>query len=450
MTATRAALSLPLPAGSPPDEPGDDLVPVLRRGLAVLVVGLGGFLAWAAWAPLDQALPGSGQVAVAGSRKAVQHPTGGTVAALAVHEGDRVRQGQVLVRLDMAPQLAELDAAERQLLLLGATRVRLSALLADAAVVDFDPALRRQAAALPGGERLLAVQRMLFENQRRGLRQGRDQHLARAGQLRAELAGQQQLLAQQKEQHALVKSQVGTLEELTATGFYPKLKLIDAQRQLGSAQQEASRSQAEMQRLRQALVEAEQGGSLQGSTARRDWELELIDTERQAAQLQSRIAGLRHVVGQAEVVAPVSGTVVGLTAHTVGGVIQAGQTVMEIVPADDALVVEARFPLAAGEKLHAGQAVDLRLSSLDQARTPVIEGQVLTVSADRLQDARSGEPYLLVRVTVPAAERDRLQTAGITLRAGLPVEVFAKLGERSLLAYLVKPLSDRLGHAFIE
>jgi multidrug efflux pump subunit AcrA (membrane-fusion protein) len=146
----------------------------------------------------------------------------------------------------------------------------------------------------------------------------------------------------------------------------------------------------------------------------------------------------------------VSGLVVGLAAHTVGGVVQPGQTLMEIVPADDALIVEARFALNAGEKLAPGQGADLRFSGMDQVRTPVLQGTVLTVSADRLEDARSGEPYLLVRVAVPPGEHERLERSGTSLRAGLPVEVFVKLGERSLLAALLKPVRDRLAHAFTE
>jgi len=428
----------------------DEIRPLLRRGLALLGLGLGGLLLWAALAPLGQALPGQGTVVVAGQRQAVQHAEGGSVAALAVGEGDAVHKGQVLLRLEMAPQRAELANLQRQEVALGATRARLQALLAGAASLQFDAALQARARELEGGDSALALQQALFNSQRHGTAQERQQLEARLAQLRTEIGGRQAQIERQREQRGLVDAQLATLEQLARDGYYPKLKLIDAQRQAVSAAQEEAQGVSELQRVREALQEA---GSAQGKRlgeTRRDWELELLDVDRQLSGAQSRAAALRHQIARAEVLAPVSGKVVGLTAHTVGGVVKAGETLMEVVPEDGALIVESRFALSAAEKLAAGLPADLHFTSMDQTRTPVIHGEVLTVSADRLQDARSGEPYLLVRLTVPAAERARLAASGAQLRPGLPVQVFVALGERSALAMLTKPLTDRLARAFID
>lgn len=426
----------------------DDLRPLLRRGLLLLVLGFGGFLAVAALAPVDQALPGQGSLAAASQRKAVQPAFGAAVRALHVAEGDRVRAGQLLVELDIAAAEAEHAAARRQALLLAASRERLAALLQRQGALAFSAALRRDAAALPDGASLLDTQVALFRSLAQGQRDGVTQLASRRAQLARELEGQQAGLAEQRAQRDLVQQQTAQLEDLARQGYYPKLKLADAQRQLHASQHEEARGRAELARLYEAAREADAAQSLRGAELKRDWQAELLEAERQGAQLSARLAALAQQMAQSRLVAPVDGTVVGLAVHTVGGVVQGGQTLMELVPSDDELVVDSRFPLVAGEKLHAGQQADLVFSSLDRTQTPTLRGRVLTVSADKLEDNRSGAGYLRVRVALPDSERARLR--GVELRAGLPVEVMVSLGERSLLGWWLKPLADRLGRAFRE
>lgn len=450
MPAANDQIVRPVRLAAPVADADADVKPVLWRGFAVLLLGLGGFLGFAAWAPVDQALPGSGLVSVAGQRKAVQHPAGGRVARLAVQEGDVVRQGQVLLTLDVETQKAELASVQRQALLVTASSERLAALLAGQRSLSFSEAVQAMAAAQDRGTALLATQAQLFTSQRQGRDQGDQQLNARSDQLNTELAGHTQRLQQRETERRMVEEQVNQLDDLTRQGYFPRIRLTDAQRQLTTAQQEAQQSATDIQRTREALVEAGHARALRGSEQRRDWETELLEAERQSALLNARAAALQQQIKQADIIAPVAGSVVALVAHTVGGVVQAGQTLMELVPQDEALVVDARFELTAAEKLQAGQKADLRFSTMDRANTPVLHGQVLTVSADRLEDQRSGQPYLRVRVSVPAAERERLKSSGTELRAGLPVEVMVQLGERTLLGYLLKPLTERMGRAFTE
>lgn len=426
----------------------DDLRPLVRRGLMLLVLGFGGALLAAAFAPVDQALPGQGSLAAAGQRKALQPAFGAVVRALHVAEGQQVRAGQLLIELDSAAAEAEQAAARRQALLLAASRERLTALLQGQPALAFSQRLRTEAAALPEGATLLDTQAALFRSLAQGQRDGAAQLTARRAQLAREAEGQQAGLVEQRAQRALVQQQAVQLEDLAQQGFYPKLRVADAQRQLHAAQQDEARSTAELARLQEASREAAATQSLRGAELRRDWQAELLDAERQGAQLSARLAALAQQVAQARLVAPVDGSVVGLAVHTVGGVVQPGQTLLEVVPSGDALVVDSRFPLVAGEKLHAGQEADLVFTSLDRTRTPTLRGRVLTVSADRLEDDRSGAGYLRVRVALPAGQRAMLQ--GVELRAGLPVDVMVSLGERSLLGWWLKPLADRLSRAFSE
>lgn len=447
-TMNTLSLHLPAPTKAAAAAIDSDLRRVMRRGLLVLTLGLGGFVGLAAWAPVDQAVSGTGVLGAASQRKAIQHAQGGPIALMAVREGDLVTAGQTLFTLDVAPQRAELLALQRQALLLAASRERLAALLAGQVQLGFSAALLAQAQTVNDGAALLARQRALFASQRDGQVQGQGQMSARAAQLRAELAGTEQALAGAREQQSLSEQQTRQLETLTAQGYYPRLRLMEAQRQSQAQQQEVTRLATDAHRVREALGEAASSRALRSSEQRREWESELLEAERQAATLLARQGALQHQLAQAQVVAPTAGTVVGLHAQAAGSVVRPAETVMEIVPAEDALVVEARFALAAGEKLHAGQAARLHFSTLDAVRTPVLQGSVLTVSADKLEDARSGEPYLRVRVAVPPAEQRRLQDSGASLRPGLPAEVFVQLGERSLLGWLTKPLVDRLARAF--
>lgn len=428
--------------------PHDELHALIRRSLRWLALGLGGLVLAAALAPVDQALPGQGNLTAASQRKSVQPAQGGAVRAIHVAEGASVKAGQLLVELDVTAAQAELASVHRQALLVAASRERLATLLQERSSLQFSPALQQRAQGVDGGADLLATQQALFRSLVLSQQESRTQLGARRAQLARESEGQLASLTEQRAQGALVKQQTAQLEDLARQGYYPRLKLADAQRQLHASQQEEARSLAEIARLQEATREANAALAHQGAEARRDWQAELLEAERQGDQLAARATALEQQIQQARLVAPVDGVVVALAVHTVGGVVQAGQTLLELVPSNDELVVESRFALQAGEKLHAGQPADLVFTSLDRTRTPLLHGQVLTVSADKLDDTRNGASYLRVRVALPPAERARLE--GVELRAGLPVDVMVKLGERSLLAWWLKPLSDRLGRTFSE
>lgn len=419
---------------------------IRRRGLALLVGGLGGFLLWSGLAPLDEALAGNGLVTVATQRKTVQPAMGGALASLQVQEGDVVRAGQVLMRVNVQAQEADLVSTRRQLLLVEASQARLSALLAGAATVSFDADLTGRAHEAQADE-LLAEQRALFAQQRQALAHERIQLTARAAQLEGDAANYAKLAEQQRAQRELAETQYSSLADLTDSGHYPRVRLLDAQRQLGTAKVDESRSRADAQRSQEQWADVRAERARRDGELRSNWETERLDLQRQQAQLRARLVALEQTIAQSAVVAPVSGTVVGLSVHSAGAVVQAAQPLLEIVPQDEALVVDARFPLSGGEKLVAGMPADLRLTTMDRAATPVVLGQVLTVSADRIEDPRTGEAYLRVQVAVPPAERERLARDGITLRAGLPAEVHARLGERTLLGHLLKPVTDRLARA---
>ncbi|WP_298236455.1 HlyD family type I secretion periplasmic adaptor subunit [uncultured Azohydromonas sp.] len=420
--------------------------PAIRMGLGVGVLGFGGFLAWAAWAPLDQAVPGMGMVAVADQRKAVQHVSGGRIESLQVAEGDSVQAGQLLLKLDARQLQAELDAAQAQLALARAALARV-----DAAAEGRD---RLPAATVaPADARFQSIglaQQALLRAQL-GARQAELEQLqAGKAQLEAELESHRRMAVGYREQLAIMKQQHEALVELVAEGNYPKLRLLDLERSIAELRTNIARSESDAVRTSRAIEEA--AASLQ---RRRREQVRDVETERATlvhdeATLQARVATLVTGLQQTEVRAPVAGQVVGLAVHTVGGVAAPGEKLMEIVPQDNALLVEARLPVNMANKLKPGQSAQLHFSSSDSVRLPDLSGHVLTVSADALEDPRSGTPYLLARITIPDTERAKLPTVNSPLRAGMPVDVLVRVGERSFLAYVLEPLTARLRQSLTE
>jgi protease secretion system membrane fusion protein len=341
---------------------------------------------------------------------------------------------------------AEFDAAQAQLALARAALARV-----DAAAAGRDRL--SPTAVAPADARFQAIgtaQQSLLRAQV-GARQAELEQLqASKAQLEAELEGHRRLAVGYREQLAILNQQHDALVELVAEGNYPKLKLLDLERSIAELRTNIAHSESDAKRTQRAIEEA--AASLQ---RRRREQVRDVETERATlvhdeAALQARVATLTTGLQQTEVRAPVAGQVVGLAVHTVGGVVSPGERLMEIVPQDNALLVEARLPVNMANKLKVGQSAQLHFSSSDRVRLPDLEGQVLTVSADKLEDQRSGTPYLLARITIPDGERAKLPTVNSPLRPGMPVDVLVRVGERSFLDYVLEPLRARFRQALTE
>lgn len=429
------------------------LPPGVGRLLAVaglvISIGLGGFATWAATVPLDRAIAGGGSLIVTGQRQTVQPLIAGRIRSIEVVEGARVRQGDILLTLDSSRAEAELASLRRQQVLARASVERLRAEMREAPSLAWSDDLVEMAERA-GAVDLLAVQHRAFGSRDGHARSGREQAEARERQGSAELAGQRAMLAQVSEQRALLEREVAALKDLASSGHYPRIKVMELSRELAAIRASEARTRAEIVRLEQVRSEAKAASQRLVSGIERDVQGELVEAEGRDAELTARTALLVDSIAQSRLRAPADGVVTGLAVHTVDGVVQPGQTLMSVVPDHDPFLIEARMPLAATEKLAAGQAVRLRFATMEQGATPVVEGRVETVSADRIDDARTGEGFLLLRASVPEREVARLGAAGIVLRAGLPVEVIVSVGQRTLASYLLKPVGDGLARALIE
>lgn len=419
----------------------------LRWGMWLVIVGFGGFLCWASFAPLDRGVPVSGSVVVTGNRKAVQHPGGGVIAQLRVHDGDKVQAGQVLAVMNTVNTQTRRDALQSQLrgLQLQMARLRAErtgesdlALPPDLMAVRDEPEVVEQ----------LTLQRQLLLNRRAALRSELAAIDEGVAGTQALLAGMQSLLRSKQQQKQLLNEQLSGIRGLAAKGYVARNQLLSMEGQLASVEGEIAETHGSIGRLQRQIIELRLQAQQRRDEYSKEVNSQLADGQAQLAALKNQLEKAQADLHDTQIRAPVTGTVVGMAVFTEGGVIQAGQQLMEIVPEDSPMEVEARVPVELIDKVHPALPVELLFSAFDQSTTPRVAGEVTMVGADRLVDAQTGKPYYALRVKVTREGMDQLQ--GLTIRPGMPVEGFIRTGERTLMNYLLKPLTDRLHLALTE
>ncbi|MDD0976091.1 HlyD family type I secretion periplasmic adaptor subunit [Pseudomonas fontis] len=418
-----------------------------RFGRWLVIAGFGGFMAWAAFAPLDKGVPVTGNVVVAGSRQAVQHPTGGVIEQLRVRDGEKVTAGQVLVQMDATQARSQHDSLQVQYFNARASEARLIAERDGQASIAFAPELTAHAAT-PWIATALESQRQL--------RTSRAQALAMelAG-LRESIAGSQSMLegvqgsmAHKQEQRASLQEQLGDLRELAREGYIPRNRLLDTERLYAQINGAISEDLGTIGRNRRQVQELKLRINQRQQEFQREVRQQLSEIQSSAEDLGNRLRSAEYELANAQLRAPVAGTVVGLSVFTNGGVVARGQQLMEIVPQDAPLLVDARAPVELIDKLHPGLPVELMFVAFNQSSTPRVEGEVTLVSADRLVDEKTQQPYYQIRAKV--SDEGLRQLAGHDIRPGMPVQAFVRTGERSMLNYLFKPLTDRVHVALSE
>jgi HlyD family secretion protein len=395
----------------------------IRAGLIALAVFFVGFGGWAALAPLDAAVVAPGVVVVSGNRQTVQHRDGGVVSRLNIAEGDQVQRGQILIELGSPELVAQEQALLSQVFDLQMQRARLTAEQTGAR--DLQPPA--EWAALTPDDR--AVADAAFERHRQEARSGA------WSPFDARIAGYRGEVAALGRQEALLQEELSGMRELAAEQLVPMTRVRALERNL-----------AEMQGRRSELT------SLIASTQQERYE-DLREVDARLAELSPQLAGARERLELTRLRAPADGTIVGLTVHTVGGVIRAGERVLDVVPQDQELIIEARVRPEDADNLSTGQETEVRITAFSGRDMPIVHGEVRTVSADRFTDERDGQGYFLMQVAVPAEELALITEQGETtrsLRAGLPAQVIVPTRKRTALQYLLEPLNQSLWRSLRE
>lgn len=420
-----------------------------RIGWLIILLGFGGFLLWALTAPLDRGVPMSGVVAKESNRQAVQHQAGGTVRELLVREGSVVKAGQVLVRLDPVNAQSQLEMTRLQYLGDIAAEARLLAERADKPAITFPEQVLKEKSD-PRVAEIISVQTQLFASRRASLQSELAAYDENIAGLKLQRRATEESHAAKKQQQAFLKEQLAGMRDLAKDGFVARNRLLDLERTYAQINGSLSEDEGSIGRSQRQIMEL----SLRRAQRMQDYQKEvgnhLSDVQKEATSLQSRLVAQAHELDKIEVRAPVSGTVVGLAVFTEGGVVASGFKMMDIVPSDDALVVDGSLPTHLVDKVHPGLPVDLVFSAFNVNKTPHIPGEVVTVSADRTVDERSGQAHYLVKVKVTPEGAKLIAEHKLAIRSGMPVELFVKTGERTFMNYLMKPLVDRSHGALSE
>lgn len=418
-----------------------------KLGWWIVLVGVGGFFLWATFAPLDKGVPLSGSVMVATNRKAVQHQTGGIVEDILVKEGDLVKEGQVLVKMNDIQVKAQAEVTRGQLIAARAIEARLIAERDNKPEIDFPPFLH-SAVDDPRVIGSISLQKQLFVSRQSVLKHelaALDENIAG---LTVQLRGLESSRASKLQQLEFLKEQLENMRVLAQDGYVPRNRVLELERTHAQLTGDISEDTGNIGRIQRQISELNLRRVQRLEEYQKEVRQQLTDVQREAEALNSRLLAQDFELANVLVKAPVDGIVVGINIFTRGGVIGPGFRMMDIVPSEDMLVIEGQVPVHLIDKVHAGLDVDFIFTAFNQNKIPRVPGIVTNVSADRLTDERTGVPYYQLKAKV-TPEGMKILTDW-QIRAGMPVEIFVKTGERSLMNYLLKPILDRIHTSLVE
>ncbi len=408
----------------------------------VLVFGVGG---WAASTQLSGAVIASGKLVTDTNVKKVQHPTGGVVGELLVKEGDRVKQGDVVVRLDGTQAKANLGIVTKALEEMAARQARFEAERDNTKTVDF-PADLTSRASDPEVARLMSGEQRLFE-MRRTARDGQKAQLKeQIQQLNLQIEGTQAQEVAKGKEIKLVGQELEGVRMLWKQNLVPISRVTTLERDAARMEGERSALVASLAQSRGRIAELELKIHQIDQDLATEVGKEMAEIRAKKSEMTERRISADDQLKRIDLVSPQDGRVFQRNVHTVGGVVQAGEPLMLIVPDSDSLIVDAKVPPQDIDQIHIGQHAVLRFAAFNQRTTPEVDGEVIHIGADVSQEDKATEPYYSVRIRVSEGELSRLE--GLTLLAGMPVEAFIQTTPRTVASFLVKPLSDQIERAF--
>lgn len=406
---------------------------IRRKAASFFLIFFGVFLIWAFWAPIDAGVTVAGNVSVLGNRKTVQHPSGGVVEVINVTEGAEVKQGDVLLRVNPLKTEVEMTGAELTYINLLASESRLKAERDNLGGIVWGEELRKRFKdGDPRVEEAKKLQIQLFNSRRA-------EYSSQVASLNEQITGLLAVLKSRQIQARTLDEEMKNTRELAKNGFVPQNQANQAERQKSDIDSSLANTQADISRARLQISQIR-------STLLKDVDNQLQEIQKNRDAMSSRLDSAKFDRDLAEIKAPVSGSVVGLKVFTVGGTITSGMVLMEIVPKDEKLIVQAKVPNSIIDKVRVGMPTDMRFTGFNQVTTPVIPGVVKVVGADKEPSTNAQEEFYLAQVeTTPEGVA---LLAGLKVQPGMSVDVVIKAGERSFMSYLLKPLSDKMARAF--
>lgn len=412
-----------------------------------LGLGFAGFLLWAAFAPLDEGVPSQGMVTIDTKSKPVQHLTGGIVKQVLVREGQVVTEGQTLIELDEAVARANYEAVRQRYLGYRAMQGRLVAEQTGSGKIDFHPDLK-EAASDPLIRSQMTTQEQLFQSRRSALRAELQSIEEGVRGQEASLQAYEGMATSRRSQLALLQDELKHTRELVKEGYTPRNRQLELERAQADSQTSSAETQGNIMRTRHSIAEYRQRGIARQQEYRKEVETQLAEVAREVQSDAEKLVAVSADLERTEIKAPTAGQVVALAVQASGSVVQPGQKLMDIVPQGEALILETRIDPHLIDKVHTGLLTDVRFTAFSHSPQLVVQGKLISISGDLLHDQQSGASYYLARVAVTPEGMEVLGKR--RMYPGMPAEVIIKTGERSLLTYLLNPLTKRLAASMKE
>jgi membrane fusion protein, protease secretion system len=412
-----------------------------RLGWLIIIAGLGGFLLWASLAPLDKGVPLTGTVAVASNKKVIQHESGGTVDAILVKEGDSVKAGDVLIRMNGVQASAEAESAHVQYIVARITQARLSAEMNHQAGVKLPPEFEL-AKRDPRVIESLALQNQISSSRQASIRSELSAIDENIAGLISQAHGLESSVSSKNQQKASVNAELTGMRDLAKEGYLANNRVLESEQNLARIDADIATDVGNIARSKRQVAELDLQKTQRNQEYQKEVRTQLSEVQKQANTIESQLKGLNRHLDNVDIKAPVAGTVVGLSVFTKGAVVAPGFKLMDIVPQEDGLVIDGQLPVNLVDKVYAGLPVNMLFTAFNQNKTPHIPGVIANVSADRFVDEHTGQPYY--KVITKVAPEGLKMISQLKIRPGMPVELFIVTGERTMMNYLFKPILDRL------
>ncbi|MCR2745236.1 HlyD family type I secretion periplasmic adaptor subunit [Limnobacter parvus] len=418
-----------------------------KLGWIFFLVGFVGFMVWAFFAPLDQGALLQGQVTIEGSRKTIQHFRGGIIEEILVTDGQKVKEGDVLIRMNPTRTEAELEQVRSRWISIKATQARLLAEIQNKELIEY-PAWFAANADDTRVQGAVLLQNELFNSRASTYAAEIAGLTENISALESALRSVRESINASRQRIALSDDRLNGLREMAEQGYLPRNRLIEAESERSSLGISLAQETGRMAQLSGQLAEARQRLLQVRSAYLSESQTQLTEIQNQSAELDEQLKSVEFDEQNSVIKSPVSGYVVGLKVFTEGGVIGPGEKLMDIAPSEGRLEIDGRLDLNLVDKVATGMPVSIKFSGISATKTPELEGALKSISADSLVDERTGVPYYSVRILLTDESLSKAPDFGI--QPGMMSEVFINTGERTLMNYLFKPLMDRVGTSFTE
>ncbi|EGH1759996.1 HlyD family type I secretion periplasmic adaptor subunit [Salmonella enterica] len=412
----------------------------IRFGWFVIGIGLFGFLIWATFAPLDRGVTASGLVTVSGNHKTIQAPANGIIKSILVKDGDYVKAGSVLVQLRAEQIQAQVNSLKEQYYSVLAEEYRLLAERDNLNTINF-PSFFHDANNRNRINVIFALQNDLFSSRKLTLQREIDIHRQSIEGIRSQLKGLMDSRINKKIQLTSLQERMNNMKKLAGDGYLPRNNYLEIRNQFAELSSNIDEATGKIGQLQKQLQEIEQRIEQRLASYQQEVRAQLAKIRIEENELRTKLEAAKFDLENMTILSPVDGKVVGVNIFTLGGVIRTGDNLMNILPDNEDLIVDSKLKVELIDKVYEGLSVDLMFTAFNQNKTPKIQGTITMVSADRLIDKNNGEPYYHLQITVSKKDMEKLH--GKDVKPGMPVEVFVKMGTRSLLSYLFKPVLDR-------